>query len=208
MRKGIIITAYCDTLRKLVVLRKLLKKLKKETNYFIVLSSHTKIPTVLQKYTNVTLYDSNNLCDERRYSHGVAESMLIEQALNTLEYYKIEDTYKIPFDIELNDVNILNDWNKEGYLMSTAWWNSSWPMGTFAWFANINFLKKYFTFFKDIDSFMNAEKTIGGNVALEKIWSLDLEKSFIKDKIYIYQNYREMFGDKNKIDLYHCKYPE
>jgi hypothetical protein len=121
--------------------------------------------------------------------------------------------YKLPFDIILNNPEVLESWVKfkdmvssagpvtTNYQMTTAWWNSSWAVGTFAWFARYEFVAMNFQHFRDIDSMLAQ------HCALEKIWQNDMEARFNKNQIYIHQDYAEMFGPNNVIDLYHAEYP-
>ena len=88
----------------LELLKENLRILSRE-NYYLILASHSPLDVELQKMCDYYFFQSKNIVDDRKYSHGVAESNLIEISLNHLRDQSIDWTYKVSYDIEINDVN-------------------------------------------------------------------------------------------------------
>ena len=212
MKTGLIITAYTNTDEKVKVLYNLVKKLKEsdETkDFYLVLASHQPINLEIQKYCDYSFYEAENQVDSRKYSHGAAESNLILSAFQVLDSQNITHTYKLTFDMILDDLSIFENWKSKNTKLVVAKW-FTWGIGLFAFYTEIKFFKKYFHLFKTIDEmFEYSEKNkltfSDGTVLIEKILVDDLMKSdqLFENSIYIYFDSVEMLGNNHYCNLYH-----
>jgi hypothetical protein len=205
MRKyGMIITAYCDTKEKQDRLYKICTQVRPACD-FLVVSSHTPIEAKVQEYCNYAIYDQRNVADHRKYSHGVAECMLVEQAMHALQYYGIEETYKIPFDCDIGDVSIFRDWSSQGRPMASCKWGN-FPFGTFAYYTQVKWFMDTFRFYHDIDEMFKVSNL------LEVAWWKDVVDKGREGDVFLYPDLRaDMFrvGEGfNRVDLSFKTYQE
>lgn len=193
MREGFIVTYYESSSESPHYLKKTLEVLNKE-NFYLVLATHTPVPEEIQSLCDWCFYEKLNVVEDRKYSHGVAESNLLEHALNHLRDKEIEWTFKVSYDVELLDLKEIWDWRQgRQYELVTCKWGESW-VGTNSFYARVNFLLENVRFFKTVD------EMFGTNTLLENCWKWDLEIRGLKDRCYSYPHQTVMFGS-NKIDV-------
>ena len=139
-------------------------------------------------------YEKLNVVDDRRYSHGVAESNLLEHSLKHLREQGIDWTFKMSYDVELLDLSQIWQWRKGGeYELVTCEWGESW-VGTNSFYARVGFLLGNVRFYKTI------HEMFATNTLLENCWKWDLETRGLREKCFSYPHQAVMFGD-NKIDV-------
>jgi hypothetical protein len=194
MKEAIIITAFCDNEDKQEIIYKLVCDLNLQKDFFIVVASHTPISDKTQQLCDIVFYDTNNVVDfSKGYTHGAAESMLIEQALFFLKYYGYEWTFKIPYDCIISNTSIFQKWKQKainGKEFVTSWWSkNNFEVGTFGWYSKVSFMDSVFTKFRTVDSMLER----GFNI--EKAWGTDIIEKGVIDKVYFYNNTQEMFED-------------
>ena len=98
IKLGFIITYFHTSIEGLNLLIENLKVLSSE-NYYLVLASHSPLDKDIQEMCDYYFYQEKNIVDDRKYSHGVAESNLIEISLKHLKEQGIDWTYKATYDI-------------------------------------------------------------------------------------------------------------
>jgi hypothetical protein len=139
-KHGFIITYFksCSEAEKLLI--DLVKTINKQ-NYYLVLASHSAdVPLEVQQLCDFYFYQELNVVDDRKYSHGVAESNLIEIALLHLKYKKIEWAYKVCYDVVIKDVSRFKDWIQDyNYGFVSCNWGPNF-LCTNSFFANVNFI--------------------------------------------------------------------
>ena len=143
---GFIITYFHNSKEGLEILKENLRIISRE-NYYLILASHSPLDIELQSMCDWYFYQSKNIIDDRRYSHGVAESNLIEISLNHLKEQNINWTYKVTYDIEINDINEFLKWRVDGCEFISCNWGSN-VMCTNSFYSNVNFLLENITFYK------------------------------------------------------------
>ena len=144
-----------------------IKKLSKE-NFYLVLASHSPVDRDIQEMCDYYVYQQKNVVDDRKYSHGVAESNLIEFAFNHLKEQGIEWTYKICYDILITDISRFNDWvNDFKYPFVSCNWGHN-VICTHSFFANLDFV------LNNIDFYQNVESMFVINNVLENCWEKNL----------------------------------
>ena len=199
---GILIDAYCNTPQKVELLEKILSSLSPlKEKYFLVVASHTPVSLSVQSVADIVIYDSNNVVDDRKYSHGVAESMLIEQGIMLMKYYGIKAFHKITYDSELNDLSIFDEWeNKDKKFVGTMWNGTDIGIDICCFYADIAWFEKRIPFYRNIDEMFAISNM------LEICWGSKLSAKD-REECYIYTNGLEMFHDyrykdgKNKLNL-------
>lgn len=197
---GFILTYFHNSNEGYELLKKNVKILGRE-NYYFVIASHSPLPVDIQEMCDFYFYQQKNVVDDRRYSHGVAESNLIEISLNHLKSQGIEWTYKVSYDIELNDVSRFKDWiNDYKYNFVSCNWGDN-ILCTNSFFTNIDFVLNNIDFYSTIDS-MFAINTI-----LENCWEKNIKEKNLVNEIYSYENKNIFYGD-NKIDILFYNYSD
>lgn len=197
---GFILTYFHNSNEGYELLKKNVKILGRE-NYYFVIASHSPLPTEIQEMCDFYFYQQKNVVDDRRYSHGVAESNLIEISLNHLKSQGIEWTYKVSYDIEINDVSRFKDWIKDyKYNFVSCNWGDN-ILCTNSFFTNVDFVLNNIDFYKSIDS-MFAINTI-----LENCWEKNIRNKNLLNEIYSYENKYVFYGD-NKIDVLFYNYSD
>ena len=94
MAEGFIITYYKTSELSEGLLEKAIDLISKG-NYYVVLASHTPVSEKLQSKCDFYLFQEENIVDNRKWSHGVAENNLLELALLHLRWKRIKWTYKV-----------------------------------------------------------------------------------------------------------------
>jgi FkbM family methyltransferase len=189
---GWVITYYQSSDEGLECLRDMINKISTE-NYYLVLSSHSIIPEDIQEKCDYVIYERSNIIDDRKYSHGVAENVLIRQSFEHLRFVGIEWAYKITYDSEIVDIHHFKDWIKDyKYDFVSCQWGEYF-LATNSFFCNVNFLLDTFPVYKTIEE-MFAKCNL-----LELCWVLTIKEKKLEHKIFTYPNKAEFFGD-NKID--------
>ena len=189
---GFIITYFHTSDEGLNLLIDNLKTISRE-NYYLVLASHSPLDKDIQEMCDFYFYQQKNIVDDRKYSHGVAESNLVEICLKHLKDQKIDWTYKITYDVEIVDVNEFKKWNIDGYQFVSCNWGTN-IICTNSFFSNINFLLENITFFRSIEEMFSV------NTVLENCWEANFRNNDVLDKIYSFNDKYEFYG-QNKIDL-------
>lgn len=194
IKNGFIVTYYRSSDESERLLSEMIDVLSKE-NFYLVLAAHSLVPTEIQKKCDFFIYESLNISDDRKYSHGVAESSLIEMSLQHLKYQGIEWTFKTCYDIILNDTSVFNDVRKDyKYDFVTCNWGNHF-ICTHTFFGNVNFLLENITFYKTVEDMFKVSNV------LEICWENDIITRNIKDRLFIYESKSELFGPSNKIDV-------
>ena len=188
---GFIITYFHNSVEGFEMLKENLKIISKES-YYLILASHSPIDSELQSMCDYYFYQSKNIVDDRKYSHGVAESNLIEISLRHLKEQKIDWTFKATYDIEINDVNEFNKWKVENFDFISCNWGSN-VICTNSFYSNVNFLLDNVTFYKNIEEMFSV------NNVLENCWEHDIRSKNLLDKIYSFTDKQTFYG-ANKID--------
>lgn len=194
IKHGFIVTYYRSSDESEKLLSDMIEVLSKE-NFYLVLAAHSLVPTEIQEKCDFFIYESLNISDDRKYSHGVAESSLIEMSLNHLKYQNIEWTFKTCYDIILNDVSVFSKvTNDYKWDLVTCNWGDHF-ICTHTFFGNINFILDNITFYKTVeDMFKNSN-------VLELCWQNDILNNNVKNRLYIYNSKSELFGKSNIIDV-------
>lgn len=189
---GFIITYFHTSSESMRLLVENLTILSKE-NYYLVLASHSPLDKDIQEMCDFYFYQQKNIVDNRKYSHGVAESNLIEISLNHLKEQGIDWTIKMTYDVLIKDVMRFKDWiNDFKYNFVSCNWGSN-IICTNSFFANIDFL------FENIDFYKSVEHMFLNNTVLENCWENNLRNKNVLDQIFSYEDKYVFFGD-NKID--------
>ena len=194
---GFIITYFHTSEESLNLLKKNIETLSKE-DYYLVISSHSPISSDLQELCDFYIYQSKNVVDNRKYSHGVAESNLIELAIKHLKDQNIEWTYKVTYDVEINDVNRFLDWRVDGYQFVSCNWGDN-IICTNSFYSKIDFLLENINFYRSIDDMFEL------NTVLENCWEYSFRQNRVLDKIYSFNDKYEFYGP-NKIDILYYNY--
>lgn len=170
-----------------------LKKLSTE-NFYLVLASHTAVSSEIQELCDYYFYQKKNVVDNRKYSHGVAESNLIEFSLKHLKNVGIDWTYKMTYDVEISDINRFYEWqnNFRWNFVSCNWGDNI--ICTNSFFSNIDFILENITFYNSIESMFAV------NTVLENCWERDIRTKNLISQTFAYENKQVFFGD-NKIDI-------
>ena len=193
---GFIITYFHTSDEGYELFKKNVEILSRE-NYYFVIASHSPIDKDIQEKCDYYFYQQKNVIDDRKYSHGVAESNLIEMSLRHLKYIGIDWTYKVSYDIEINDVNVFLGWkmNYDFKFVSCNWGSNI--ICTNSFFSNIDFLLNNITFYKTIDEMFAV------NNVLENCWEHDIRSKNLVEQTFAFEN-KQVFYGVNKIDiLYH-----
>jgi FkbM family methyltransferase len=188
---GFIITYFHNSEEGLNLLKENLKILGRE-DYYLILASHSPLDLELQKLSDFYFYQSKNIIDDRKYSHGVAENNLIEISLSHLKSQAINWTYKVTYDIEILDVNEFNKWRHIDFDFISCNWGPN-IICTNSFFANIDFILENIKFYKSI------EEMFAVNNVLENCWEHDIRSKNLINKIYSFEN-KQVFYGVNKID--------
>jgi len=189
---GFIITYFHTSDESLNLLIENLRILSSE-NYYLVLASHSALDKNVQEMCDYYFYQNKNIVDDRKYSHGVAESNLIEISLNHLKEQGIDWTYKATYDMIINDVVRFIDWiNDYKYNFVSCNWGSN-VICTNSFFANIDFL------FENIDFYKTIDEMFVNNTVLENCWEKNLRDRNVLDQTFAYEDKQVFFGE-NEID--------
>lgn len=197
---GFILTYFHNSNEGYELLKKNAEILGKQ-NYYFVIASHSPLPTEIQEMCDFYFYQQKNVVDNRRYSHGVAENNLIQIALKHLQSNGIEWTYKVSYDIEINNVSRFLDWRKEfSYnFVSCNWGNNI--LSTHSFFANVSFILDNIDFYETIDQMFSV------NNVLENCWEKNIVEKNLKHHVYSFKSKDDFYID-NKIDVLFYDYNE
>ena len=194
---GFIITYFRTSEESLNLLKKNIKILSKE-NYYLVVASHSPLDIEIQEMCDFYFYQQKNIVDSRKYSHGVAESNLIELSFNHLKDQGINWCYKVTYDIEINDVNRFKDWIVDDYEFVSCNWGDN-IICTNSFYTKIDFLLENTIFFRNVDDMFAI------NNVLENCWEYLFRKNQVLNKIYSFNDKYEFYG-VNKIDILFYNY--
>lgn len=186
IKKGFIVTFFKTHYNNYGDLHVLIKSLNLN-NYYIILASHSYIPFYIQNLCDLFIYEDLNLADQRKYSHGVAEISLIEKSLIQLKNLNIEWTYKISYDVLINDVKIFQKWilDYQYDFVSCLWGDCQ--ISTNSFFCNVNFALNNLSFPKTIDEMFKR------NSFIEFLWNQDIINKSLQNRIFTYQTKEDMF---------------
>ena len=188
---GFIITYFHNSNEGLELLKENLRILSRE-NYYLVLASHSPLDVDLQKMCDYYFYQSKNIIDDRKYSHGVAESNLIEISLNHLKQQSIDWTYKVTYDIDILDVSEFKKWRVDNCQFVSCKWGDN-VICTNSFYSNVSFLLDNITFYRTIDEMFAV------NNVLENCWEHDFRTKNLLSKTYAFPDKQTFYG-VNKID--------
>lgn len=199
-KTGMLVTFFKTGHNTFEQLRQLLKTLM-FTEHFVVLASHSPVPDDIQEMCDIYLYESENIADQRKWSHGVAETSLIRKGLSAMREAGLEWTFKLCYDTELVDPDYIRRWkNSFRYKFVSLQWGSC-PVSTNAFFGNIEFILSNFSFFYSIEDMFTRSTFI------EDVWRQDvIVKNLIGD-IHTYASKEEMFGP-NHVDTKSFSYTD
>lgn len=199
-KTGMLVTFYRTNYNTYDQLRGLLKTLT-FTEHFVVLASHSPVPEDIQGLCDLFVYESENIADQRKWSHGVAETSLIRKGLSVMKEAGLEWTFKLCYDTELIDPDYIGKWkNSFRYKFVSLQWGAC-PVSTNAFFGNIDFILSNFSFFNSIEEMFTRSTFI------EDVWRQDvIVKNLIGD-IYTYASKEEMFGP-NRVDTKSFSYTD
>jgi len=192
-REGFIITYYKSSIGSQALLEKSIDAISKE-NYYLVVASHTPLSIELQEKCDFYIYQEQDIVDNRKWSHGVAENNLIEMALHHLKFKDINWTYKVCYDITINDFSIFKEWNK-GYrynFVSCQWGTHIISSNSF--FANVDFVLSNIKFYHSIEEMFKV------STYLEDCWEKDIFSKRVNHQIFTYPSKEDFFGPNNKMD--------
>jgi FkbM family methyltransferase len=195
---GFILTYFHNSDEGYELLKKNVEILGRQ-NYYFVIASHSTLPQEIQEKCDFYFYQQKNIVDDRRYSHGVAENNLIEIALKHLKSQGINWSYKVSYDIEINDVSRFLDWRKDYKykFVSCNWGNNI--LSTHSFFANIDFV------LNNIDFYNTIEEMFAVNNILENCWEKNIKDKRLENELFSYENKRIFYGH-NKIDILFYNY--
>ena len=160
---GFILTYFHNSHEGYELLKKNAETLSKQ-NYYFIIATHSPLPNEIQEMCDFYFYQQKNVVDDRRYSHGVAENNLIEISLKHLQSNGIRWTYKVSYDIEINDVSTFLNWRKDfSYNLVSCNWGSN-ILSTHSFFANVDFILNNIDFYQTIDEMFSV------NNVLENCW--------------------------------------
>lgn len=197
---GFILTYFHNSHEGYELLKKNVEIISRE-NYYFVIASHSPLPIELQEMCDFYFYQQKNVVDSKRYSHGVAENNLIQISLKHLQSNGIEWTYKISYDIELNDVSRFKDWiNEYKYKFVSCNWGDN-ILCTNSFFTNVDFVLKNIDFYDSIDSMFSV------NNILENCWEKNIRDKHLLHEIYSFKDKETFYGD-NKIDMLFYNYSD
>lgn len=199
-KTGMLVTFYRTNYNTYDQLRQLLKTLA-FTEHFVVLASHSPVPEDIQELCDLFVYESENVADQRKWSHGVAETSLIRKGLSAMREAGLEWTFKLCYDTELVDPDYIRKWkNSFRYKFVSLQWGAC-PVSTNAFFGNIDFILSNFSFFHSIEEMFTRSTFI------EDVWRQDvIVKNLIGD-IHTYASKEEMFGP-NRVDTKSFSYTD
>jgi len=177
----------------MILMENLIETLSSE-NYYLVLASHTPVEPWIQEKCDFYIHQSLNIVDDRKYSHGVAENNLIKLALDHLDSIGINWTYKVSYDVVIEDVSRFKDRKRDFAFdfVSCIWGNNI--ICTNSFFARVKFILENINFYDSIESMFRV------NSVLENCWEYDIRSKGLESKIYSYPSKNDFFGEKNKID--------
>jgi FkbM family methyltransferase len=200
-RKGFIITYFKTSEQGQKLLEDLVDTIAQE-DYYLILASHSPVPVEIQKKCDFYIFEEQNIIDDRKYSHGVAENVLTQMALQHLKYKKIEWTYKVTYDVIIKDVSRFDDWVQDyRYDFVSCMWGSN-IMCTNSFFANVDFILDNIVFYHTI------EEMFAVNNVLENCWEKNIRDKGLTDRLYSYPDKNTFFGPHNKIDNLFYNYNE
>ena len=191
---GCVITYFQSCDKAVDLLRNLIDTISNE-NIYLVLSSHSPVPIDIQEKCDYVIYQKLNMLDERPYSHGVAESQLINFGFTHLQSQGVEWAFKMSYDVQLSDINQIYEWIKDyHYQFVTRMWGEE-IICTDCFFSNVNF------FLNTFQTYNTIEEMFARYNMLEACWEEDVREQGLLDKIYTYPDWRAFHG-KNKFDVF------
>jgi hypothetical protein len=131
---------------------KILCRNLKQSGLFTCLASHSTIDEETQSFTDLSIYDADNSFQVNglpkvTHNHGVAELTSMHNAVNSLRRFGFKYIMKFPFDIrpDMDFQQIINDCKSTGKQLVTGRWDNDITIGTFSFFANIDFFLETFS---------------------------------------------------------------
>ncbi len=193
-KTGFIITYYNNSPQAESYLEELLDSIS-VAGYYVVLASHSPIPKDLQEMCDFFIYQDKDVVDNRRWSHGVAENNSIQSGLKHLKDVGIRWTYKMCYDVKINDLARINDWryNNQYGFVTCRWGEVS--LSTHSFYGNVDWL------LSNIDFYSSIEEMFEVSNVLEYCWFKSLIKKCVSKQMFVFPDAQEMFGPENKIDL-------
>jgi hypothetical protein len=191
-RAAIVVTFYRTNLNRLDDLRRLLKSLS-FSDWFVLLATHSAVPEDIQELCDLVVFEQENIADQRKYSHGVAETSLIRKSFATLKGMGFEWSFKICYDVEIDDISTIRGWTLDHkYQFVSCQWGHC-TVSTNSFFANIDFVLSNFTFFDSIEGMFTR------SFFIEDIWDQDIRSKGLEQFIFTYPSKESMFKT-NRMD--------
>ena len=191
---GFIITYYNSSLSSEKILRRNLEIISKE-NYYVILAAHSPVDIEIQKMCDFYFYQEQNIVDNLKWSHGVAENNLIELSFLHLKFKGIKWTYKLCYDVYINDLAKLLEWQKnmEYDYVSCQWGDNI--ISTNSFFASRDFVLDNIRFYHTIDEMFSVARY------LEACWEHDIKSKNLESRIFTYPNKDSFMGLTNSMDV-------
>jgi len=144
-----------------LTLFKHVEEIKKLPNTVLkMLITHTPIHHKIYDAYDIVLYDRNNVADEdRQFSYGAAESMLIKQGLMVANYYHKEWMIKLGFDLIPDEIERVFDWfefTPKHKMVSMT--HGRFGVGTLAFLVNVKWGLKNLPEFRTIDEMFQGKE--------------------------------------------------
>lgn len=197
-KTGFIVTYYRSSEKSEEFLNNLIDVISRE-NYYLILATHTPVSESIQSKCDFYIYQHLNVIDDRKYSHGVAENNLIHLSLLHLQSQGIEETFKVSYDVIINDVSHFNKWRIKPYNFVTCKWGE-YNISTNSFFGKTSWLLKNITFYKTIEEMFSKSNI------LESCWQQDIVNKGLMGEVYSFPDKKSFFGDLNKIDSLFYEY--
>jgi hypothetical protein len=190
---AVIVTAFFgphETEKKKYMAKILCRNLK-NSGLFTCLSSHSTIDEETQLNTNLSIYDADNSFQINGqptvvHNHGVAELTSMHNAANALKRFGFKYIFKLPFDImpELNFNEVIADCKATGKPLVTGRWDNDVTIGTFSFFADIDFFLGTFP----LSEVWRCEKD------LEYAWFDSVEEKGLMKHVHFCSGYNNFMG--------------
>jgi hypothetical protein len=164
----------------------------KRSDIFTCLASHSTIDEKTQSYTNISIYDADNSFQINgkpnvTHNHGVAELTSMHNAVNALKRFGFKYIIKFPFDIvpEMDFIKLIDDCKATGKKLVTGRWDNDITIGTFAFFAEIDFFLETFS----LDEIYRCDKD------LEYAWFDSVNEKGLLEQVHFCSGYNNFMGN-------------
>lgn len=194
-KTGFVITFYKSTPQSETLLNNLLDVMKKQDEYYIVLATHSTVSEETQNKCDYVIYEKFNYClHDKPFSWGIAESSLIKKAFHHLLEVNIKNSFKVSYDIIVNDVSHFKTWIiSDKKYVSCQWGNI--PFCTHSFYADVAFINFEYPQFSSYEEMLQYGSTLE-----EAVYNYITLDSFVAQDIHNYGSQKEFYGP-NKMDV-------